>query len=123
MLNSKKYTPPAADSPKDIAKEIEYLLQRYNEGANIISQVTAEHFNFLKLQLTPEIKTEAVKQRIQSLIGSNLHSVNKLLQGYQEGDINSQYIIKDQPHLVLLAQRIAVINYFNTQIHIPANEH
>lgn len=100
----------------DIDKEVEYLFQRYREGYNITNQITGDHFNHLNLELTEQIKTEAVRQRIKSLIGSNQHSINKLLQAYQEADINSSYILKDQPNLVLLAHRIAVLNHFNSQL-------
>lgn len=126
ILNDSRHSKPSVESPKpkpDIPKEIRYLQQRYSEGTNMLQQITEEHFNYLNLQLTNEIKNEAVRKRIESLIGSNQHSVNKLLQAYQEGDINSQYIIKDQPNLVLLAQRIAVINHFNKLNKDTTDEH
>jgi hypothetical protein len=105
---------------KDIGKEIQYLYESWKEGKNIIHQLSQNHFEYLQLQLTDEIKTIAKAERIKQLSSSNQYSDQQLLQAYNSKQQNNESISKDTSNIDLLAKRIAILSHFKK---IQQNEH
>jgi len=117
MLNPKKLghkQEPAVPVPNN---NIQNLYKSFLEGKKIFKFLTTDHFIQLNLQLTEQIMHDAWQERKNQLSGTNQYSINQLLQAYEEGNKNSQLIQQDQPNLIALAKRIAVIRHFQQQQH------
>ena len=72
-----------------------------------------EHYNYLQLQITEEVKYEArQRRRINQLTGSNENADNLLLQAYESGDKTNMLLIQDEENFMALAKRVAVFQYF-----------
>jgi hypothetical protein len=95
------------------------LLKRFLQGHKIFSLITVEHFQQLQLQLTETIMQDAWKERINQLTGTNQHSINQLWDAYLGGNKENQLVQKDQPNLINLAKRIAVLKHFQSQNENP----
>jgi len=91
--------------------DIQYLYERFLDGAQISKSILIEHYDFLKLQLTEEVKQEAWQRRINQLTGSNENSENQLLEAYHTGDKNNILIIQNEENFIALAKRVVVFNY------------
>lgn len=104
----KKQQQPTSDPMRDI----QYLFESFVDGKKIFQHVTVEHFEQLKLQLSDEVMQQAWKERINQVSGTNQHSLNQLWQAYLTGDPNNELAKKDQPNLITLAKRLAVIKQF-----------
>jgi len=92
--------------------DAEELFRQFSTGQKIFNLITAEHFQQLQLELTESIMQEAWKERINQLTGTNQHSLNQIWDAYLQGNENNELIQKDQPNLINLAKRIAVLKHF-----------
>ncbi|HEY5405905.1 MAG TPA: hypothetical protein VIJ92_02410 [Ginsengibacter sp.] len=95
----------------EASRDIQYLYERLLDGEQISKSILIEHYDYLRLQVTDEVKQEAWQRRINQLTGSNENSENQLLEAYQTGDINNILVMKDEENLIVLAKRVAVFNY------------
>jgi hypothetical protein len=113
ILNSKSSnsisTPPFEKPVSD--QDIQYLYDRFLDGAQISKSILIGHYDYLKLQLTEEVKQEAWQRRINQLTGSNENSENQLLEAYHTGDKNNVLVIQDEENFIALAKRVAVFDY------------
>lgn len=107
-FENRNYPKPASTGTNDI----EILYKEFLSGKMIFQQLTADHFDELKLQLTNELLEYARQQRINQLTGSNQNSTLQLLYAYEDKKENDLLLIKDKDTLILLAKRIAIINHF-----------
>lgn len=110
MLNSGKYTTP--QPAKDPYKDLQSLFERYKEGENIFRHIKPEHFEQLNLHITDDILDIARSERIHQLIDTNQYKYLQLLQAYQDNEFNHLAYKNDKSNLILIAKKIAVINYF-----------
>lgn len=104
--NSKK------KQPEETGPNAEELFNRFSAGQKVFDQITAEHFNELKLEINEAIMQQAWQSRINQLTGTNQHSLNQLWDAYLKGNENNDLIQKDKPNLINLAKRIAVLKHF-----------
>jgi len=92
ILNSKSSnsisTPPFEKPVSD--QDIQYLYERFLDGAQISKSILIGHYDYLKLQLTEEVKQEAWQMRINQLTGSNENSENQLLEANTGKTCNSR---------------------------------
>lgn len=120
MTNAKKWngpTEPKSVGPqqKEASNEIQYLYDCFLEGKKIFHQITEDHFIQLNLVLDEEIVQQAWQQRINQLSGTNQYSLGQLWQAYLTNDPTNQLVQQDNPNLILIAKRIAVIKHFQQQ--------
>ncbi len=113
MLNSKNSNviTPSLSGEAGRGPDIQYLYERFLEGQQISKYIFVEHYTFLQLQITEEIKQEALQRRINQLSGSNENSQNQLLEAYKVGNKNDELLIQDEANFISLAKRVAVFNY------------
>jgi hypothetical protein len=112
MQNAKKWN-DKKQPVSDPVKDIQYLYDSFLEGNKVFKYILPEHFDQLKLELTEETMQNARKERINQISGSNQHSLTELWQAYLTGDRNNELVLKDNPNLIALAKRIAVIKHFH----------
>jgi len=117
MANAKKWdttTEPKSVGlqSKEKANEIEYLFDCFLENKQIFHHITEDHFKQLNLVIDQETAQQAWQQRINQLAGTNQYSLGQLWQAYLTNDPNNQLVKHDQPNLILLSKRIAVIKHF-----------
>ena len=93
--------------------DIRYLYERFLEGAQISKEILPEYFDFLKLQFTEEVKQDALQRRMNQITGTNEYTLNQTLEAYRKADVDSAYLIKDEPNLIALAKRLQVFNHFH----------
>jgi hypothetical protein len=120
MANAKKWgstTESKSVGPQsnEKTKEVQYLYDCFLDNKNIFHQITEQHFEELQLQINDHIMQLARHQRINQVAGTNQYSLNQLWQAYLKGNSEDPLLIKDQPNLILLAKRIAVIQHFHQQ--------
>jgi hypothetical protein len=96
------------------AKDIQYLYNSFLEGNKIFKYILPQHFDQLKLELTDETIQNARNERINQISGTNQHSLTELWQAYLTGDNKNELVLKDNPNLIALAKRIAVIKHFHS---------
>ena len=120
MQNAKKWESPSGGGgsqsrgrSSDPVKDIQYLYDSFLEGNKVFKYILPVHFDQLKLELTEEIIQNARNERINQISGTNQHSLTELWQAYLTGDRNNELVLKDNPNVVALAKRIAVINHFH----------
>lgn len=115
MLNANKFEPAKSNKDVPLAKDIQYLYERFLEGQQVFKFIIPEHFTELNLELTKETMQQAWQERISQLSGTNQHSLNQIWDAYLQGNENNELVIKDKPNLFSLAKRIAVYNHFQHQ--------
>ena len=92
--------------------ELGYLYESYLEEKKIYHHITTNHFDQLKIEITDKELQQAWQQRINQVTGTNQHSVIELWKAYLTNNPDHPLIQKDQPNLLALAKRIAVLNHF-----------
>jgi hypothetical protein len=107
--NSNSSSHPSGEAGRGL--DIQYLYERFLDGAQISKSILIEHYDYLRLQVTEDVKQEARQRRINQLTGSNENSQNQLLEAYLSGDKNNTLVMKDEPNFIALAKRVAVFNY------------
>lgn len=127
MTNAKKWegtTEPKSVGPqqKGTTNELQYLYDSFLEGNKIFHQITEDHFTKLNLVLDEEVMQQAWQQRINQLAGTNQYSLGQLWQAYLTNDVKNHLVQQDNPNLILLAKRIAVIKHFQ-QLKNKPHEH
>ncbi len=115
MLNASKFENAKETKAPVPLKDLKYLYERFLEGHQIFKFILPEHFTELNLELTEEIMQKAWSERINQLSGTNQHSLNQLWDAYLGGNKENQLVQKDQPNLINLAKRIAVMKHFQKQ--------
>jgi hypothetical protein len=115
MLNTAKYEPLKPEKETEAAKDIQYLLERFLGGQQVFKFILPEHFEELNLELTEETMQQAWAERINQLSGTNQHSLNQVWDAYLQGNKQNELVKKDEPNLINLAKRIAVLKHFQTQ--------
>lgn len=105
-------TNPKKKQTEETDSNAEELFKRFTAGEKIFNLITTEHFQQLQLQLTESIMQEAWKERINQLTGTNQHSLNQIWDAYLRGNKENDLLKKDEPNLVNLAKRIAVLKHF-----------
>ncbi|MBK8088907.1 MAG: hypothetical protein IPK31_13720 [Chitinophagaceae bacterium] len=65
---------------------------------------------------------QAKQQRIKDIECSNQYSIGQIWQAYLTNDPNNPLVKKDEPNVIDLAKRIAVIKHFQSQKN-QTNEH
>lgn len=120
MTNAKKWE--STTEPKSVglqskekAKEIEYLYDCFLENKQIFHHITEDHFTQLNLVIDQETEQQAWQQRINQLAGTNHYSLGQLWQAYLTNNPDNPLVQQDEPNLILLAKRIAVIKHFKQQ--------
>ncbi len=110
MLNVKEDSTqePAIDPDKDL----QYLYRRFLEGHHVSKHILPEYCDHLNLQVSDQVKAEAIQRRINQLMGTNIHSESQLWQAYKGEIQNENIILKDQPTLIALTKRLTVFKYF-----------
>lgn len=96
----------------DLSKELQLLYEKYLHGQQVAKMIIPEFFDQLQLQLSDTILQEAKERRMNQLSGSNENSETKLWQAYMTGNNNHELTVKDQPNLIIMAKRLAVIKHF-----------
>jgi len=112
MQNAKKWNDkrePACDPVKDI----QYLYDSFLQGNKVFKYILPEHFDQLRLELTEETMQNARNERINQVSGTNQHSLIELWQAYLTADSNNELVLKDNPNVIALGKRIAVIKHFH----------
>ena len=97
---------------RGVGGEVQSLYQTFLSNQNPFKSITPIHFTILDLKLEKTALEEARRHRMNQLTGSNQYSVNQLLQAYESGNDQNEWIQKDQPNLIALAKRFAVFQYF-----------
>ena len=92
------------------------LYQRFSRGEKIFGLIAADHFQELSLQVTETELHEAWQERINQLTNVNNYTVTQLLQAYLAGNKENELITKDEPNLIALAKRIAVIKHLQKRL-------
>lgn len=113
MLNAPSFKNKKPEETPAPINNAESLYKLFLASQPVFQRITTDHFKELNLQLTKEIMDYSRQQRIKQLTGSNQNSILQLLQAYHANKENDQLLIKDNPNLVLLAKRIAVLTHFN----------
>lgn len=113
MQNANKWNGAGQQPILDPVRNVQYLYDSFLEGKKVFHQITTEHFDQLKLELTEENMQNAWHQRIEQVSGTNQQSLNDLWQAYLTGDPKNEFVVKDKPNLIVLAKRLAVINHFH----------
>lgn len=98
-------------------EEVEYLYQRFLEGAELAKIIQEKHCNFLLqaglIELNERFVLQAVHQRIRTLTGTNNAGELRMIQAYQSGkwpaDPDCQ---ADEPNRARIAKKFALIDYF-----------
>lgn len=96
-------------------RDIQYLYETFLEGKKIFHQITPDHFDQLKLELTDETMQQARQERINEVAGTNQHSINLIWEAYLTNDPINPIVTKDKPNLIALAKRIEVLKHFQQQ--------
>jgi hypothetical protein len=113
MLNN---TSRSKSKPKpqslNMNEAIQQLYDLYLKGEKVNKYILPEFADHLQLQITEEIKQEAIQRRINQLSGSNEASENNLWTAYMKNDFQNEIMIRDEPNLTALAKRVAVSKYF-----------
>lgn len=115
MLNIKsksKQVQAAVQTNTDLARDMQFLYESFLEGKKVFQHITTDHFQHLHLTLTDELIQQAYQQRTEQLSGSNQFSLGQLWQAYLKGNKENPLLIKDNPNLISLAKRIAVLRHF-----------
>ncbi len=112
MLNYHSGKPAPAE--RNLQQEIQYLYESFIEGKKITRQILPEHFAHLQLQLTAQLLQQAKQERIAQVTGTNQNSLIQLWEAYLKGEESSPLLQKDKPNIIAIAQRMAVINHFQT---------
>ena len=121
MINSKKWEPANGDKSRSSGEadrersDIQGLYQQFLQAKKIFSLIHPEHFDEINLQLTEKIMEEAFKERINQVSGTNNHSLNQLWQAYLSNKPDNPLLQKDNPNLIAVAKRLAVLNHFKIQ--------
>lgn len=98
-------------------EEVEYLYQRFLEGAELAKIILEKHCNFLLqaglIELDERFVSMAVNQRIKTLTGTNNAGELRMILAYQSGkwpaDPDCQ---ADEPNRTRIAKKFALIDYF-----------
>ena len=119
MTNVSRWNPATEKGPSPSGEgsgvrspDIQQLHESFLKGKKIFHQITPEHFDQLKLELTEESIQQAWKERINQVSGTNQHSLGQIWQAYLTGDANNKLILMDRQNLESIAKRFAVLNYF-----------
>jgi hypothetical protein len=115
MLNPVSEHSNSTPAKHSVEEEISYLYECFLEGKKIFHQITEDHFIHLNLVLDEEIMQQAKQQRIKDIEGSNQYSIGQIWQAYLTNNPNNPLVQKDQPNVMELAKRIAVIKHFHSQ--------
>lgn len=119
MENAKKWNDttkaslPLKGGDLEGGRDIQYLYERFLESKKIFKYILPEHFDQLKLELNEETFQQARRERIEQLTGTNQNSIIQLWQAYLKDNPTHELVLKDQPNLIALAKRMAVIKHFN----------
>lgn len=109
MLNNTSQPKPQSISMNEA---IQQLYDLYLKSEKINKFILPEFADHLQLQITEEVKQEAIQRRINQLSGSNEASENNLWTAYMKNDFANEIIIRDETNLIALAKRVAVSKYF-----------
>jgi len=118
MENAKQWaskTKSAKPVKQEDERTLKYLYERFLEGQHVFKFLLSEHFDQLHLQLTETDMTEARKERINQVSGTNQFSLNELWKAYLTSDPQNELLKKDEPNLIALAKRMAVLKHFKGQ--------
>ena len=96
--------------------DIQHLYESFLKGKKIFHQITTEHFDQLKLELSEESMQQEWKERINQVSGTNQHSLGLLWQAYLTGDANNKLVLLDRNNLERIAKRFAVLNHFREKL-------
>jgi hypothetical protein len=111
ILNSGDLAKAPANS-EDVQENIQNLYERFLIGEQIAKEILPEYADYLQLEITDAIKSEAIQRRINQLSGSNENAHNKLLQVYLSRDDTNPQLKSDLPNLMALCKRLAVLKTF-----------
>ncbi|MBO9682336.1 MAG: hypothetical protein J7502_06665 [Flavisolibacter sp.] len=111
MLNNTSQSKPKPQ-PLNMNEAIQQLYDLYLKGEKINKFILPDFADHLQLQITEEIKQEAIQRRVNQLSGSNEASENNLWTAYMKNDFANEVMIRDEPNLIALAKRVAVSKYF-----------
>ena len=109
---TEKSPSPSGEGSRVRPPDLQYLYDCFLKGKKIFHQITTEHFDQLKLELTEESIQQAWKERIKQVSGTIQHSLGQLWQAYLSGDANNKLVLLDRPNLESIAKRFAVLKYF-----------
>jgi hypothetical protein len=118
MENAKQWasnTKSAKPVMEEDERTLQYLYERFLEGRQVFKFILPDHFDQLHLQLNETDMAEARKERINQVSQTNNHSLNQIWQAYLTGDPQNELLKKDEPNLLALAKRLAVLNHFKEQ--------
>lgn len=114
MLNPRKPDEQASAMPyeESLSQAIQYLYERYLEGAKINRMLAPEYADHLLLEITDAVKQEAFGRRLNQLSGSNEASEIQLWTAYMNEKWDDGCVLKDQTNLTALAKKLSVLKYF-----------
>lgn len=106
----------------DLARDIQFLYERFLDGKKIFQHITTHHFEQINLLLDDQTIQQAKQQRIKDIEGSNQYSIGQIWQAYLTNNPNNPLVQKDLSNVMELAKRIAVIKHFQSKKN-QINEH
>lgn len=92
---------------------LQSLYNSFQKKEDIFSRIKSYHLASLNLEITPYILASTYKQRLKDLMTSNKRPNVLLMEAYKAGNNTSELVIKDKPYFNLLANKIALLFYFN----------
>jgi len=107
----------AAPDRDATAEEVEYLYQRFLEGAKLKDIAKEKHCDFLLqaglIQLDERFVQQAALWRAKQLVGTNDAGELRMIQAYENGTWPADTDCKrDEPNRLRIAKKLALIDYF-----------
>src|SRR6185312_7475721 len=113
-----KQKSPAGAAGSVAAKDLDYLYNRFLEGAQLNTLLQEKHCDYLvdtgQIEVRAEHIETAVLYRIKNLTGTNNAGELRAIQAYQAGNWASDTdCAADAPHRYRIAKKLAAIELFN----------